>query len=312
MKFFVLKNLSLRMNSSNKPTLFVEHLDTIDCAVFDLLSGIVGRSWWVNLEIEGSVDKEGFIAEFGAIKKQAKKFLKFFIDHKLLVPQHSPHIAKDTSSNQERWIFSFPVFVKPWEYRCPQGAVLEIPTESIEEMFIEQEMEKHFSSSFLPSETKVRFRLEEEIFTENQAFYCYTHGLPKHRGYCQRLFHGHRSKIKIWKNTSIDRELEWYITKKTLRNSCHFASRSQVSENLDQLVLGSLGRTENMITLCYRGTMGEFFAKLPANHVFLLPNEATVEEIGYVIWKQLITDFPNKSAIQIACYEGIGKGVKYG
>lgn len=46
---------------------------------------IHGHSWWVELEIIGSVDRTGKILEFGAVKKAFREFLDSQYDHHLLL-----------------------------------------------------------------------------------------------------------------------------------------------------------------------------------------------------------------------------------
>ena len=55
--------------------------------------------------------------------------------------------------------------------------------------------------AFLPDNvTEVLVTLRNEDIPD--AFYHYTHGLQKHLGQCQRIAHGHRSRIEIYVNNS--------------------------------------------------------------------------------------------------------------
>lgn len=52
-----------------------------------------GHSWWVELEIRGSVDVNGMILEFGDVKRHFRSMIDNVFDHKLLLNRNDPLMA---------------------------------------------------------------------------------------------------------------------------------------------------------------------------------------------------------------------------
>jgi 6-pyruvoyl-tetrahydropterin synthase len=66
--------------------LFVEQLTVIDCAWLHSQRGLLGESWLVDLELEGRLDYQGMVLDFGRLKPQVKGVIDDTMDHRLLVP----------------------------------------------------------------------------------------------------------------------------------------------------------------------------------------------------------------------------------
>ena len=69
--------------------LFVEQLTVLDCAYLCAQRGLVGESWIVDLELVGSLDEQGMVLDFGAVKRQVRDAVEAVADHRLLVPTGS-------------------------------------------------------------------------------------------------------------------------------------------------------------------------------------------------------------------------------
>jgi len=66
--------------------LFVEHLTVLDFSRLDRERGLVGESWIVDLELEGELDPQSMVLDFGEVKRFARNAVEDCADHKLLVP----------------------------------------------------------------------------------------------------------------------------------------------------------------------------------------------------------------------------------
>ncbi len=135
-----------------------------------------------------------------------------------------------------------------------------------------------------------------ELRSEEGAgpFYQYSHGLKKHDGNCQRIAHGHRSRIEIYRNDQRDEALE-AVWAERLRD-IYIGTRSHLVE------VGA-----GMHHYRYRAPQGEFELKLPAECCYLIDTESTVEQIAAHLAAEIKREHPGDEVL-VRAYEGVGKG----
>ena len=91
-------------------------------------------------------------------------------------------------------------------HRSPSDAVLLIDNEAVTPEAVSGYLVDQFEKVLPKNVDGVSVALRTEIIPS--AYYHYSHGLKKHRGNCQRIAHGHRSKIEIFVNNQRDEQLE--------------------------------------------------------------------------------------------------------
>ena len=149
-------------------------------------------------------------------------------------------------------------------------------------------------------------KLREENISPTEASFRYTHGIQGHNGLCQRLFHGHRSRIEIFVGDERRPDLEHYIAREVFGSSIHIASLNQIKAGQGEV--GRRGSTNEPITLHYAGTLGLYEATLPANRVFFVESETSVESIAREIARVIKREENCTAPIKVISYEGIDKG----
>lgn len=128
-------------------------------------------------------------------------------------------------------------------------------------------------------------------------YYQYTHGLAKHRGHCQRIAHGHRSRIEVWLNNHKATQVEAMWAERL--KDTYIATTEHIQAN-------SIINGVQYSHIAYTAPEGEFEITLPQHVVFSIPTDTTVENIAAHL-AQLIADEQQTTTL-VKAYEGVNKG----
>ena len=271
------------------PRLFVEQLTVLDFAYLDAERGLVGDSWIVDLELDGKLDKQGMVLDFSAVKKRLKRALDGAADHRLLVPGRSPllHLVK----SGQRSGLAFKAATGDIEHQSPLKALAVIDAEAITLAALGTHLQAALKKA-LPRTITATLTLRHEAI--DGALYHYTHGLRKHAGECQRIAHGHRSRLEVSVNGRRDPRLE-----------------RALADHWRDIYLGSspdvVAHGKGRIRFAYRSREGEFELELPVDRCDLLPTDSTVERIAEHLAARAADERP-RAKIQVRAYEGVMKG----
>lgn len=273
------------------PRLFVDNLTVIDCSILDPKRGLIGASWSVNLELGGDLDHQSMVFDFAKVKKTVKQWIDQEVDHKLLVP--SSYKGVRITQSDESCDVNFETKDKlEIKHSSPASALCFIDAKRISRKRVRQFIAKRLADVLPSNVTDIKVTLHNEASIGR--YYTYSHGLKKHDGNCQRIAHGHRSKIEIWKNKVRSRKLEKQLADKW--SDIYLGTTEDVSE-FDSC----------KVSFNYTTEQGEFSLCLPEERVYLMENDTTVECIAEHVLSVLEQDMP-KASFKVRAYEGISKG----
>lgn len=270
--------------------LFVDNLTNVDFSYLHPQRGLLGETWLASTQLLGALDAQGMICDFGIVKKTLRNWLDDELDHRLAVPVHSPHLtltqAGDTIHLQ--WRFSDQVI----ESSCPRQAIalvdaIEISPNSVSQWAITQ------LKALLP-DTVDRLTLDFATEAIDGDFYHYSHGLKKHNGNCQRIAHGHRSKIQIWRDD--ERAHDWESAWANLFTDIYIGTRADIRD-----------ASATAVSFAYTTSQGSFALTLPAAATYLIDTDTTVELIAEHVAQTLKSAHPGHR-IRVKAFEGMGKG----
>ncbi|WP_369434303.1 6-carboxytetrahydropterin synthase [Psychromonas sp. MME1] len=188
------------------------------------------------------------------------------------------------------------------QLKCPNEAycLLESETVTLEllETYLEQVILLQLPDNITGLEVKLR---NEQIAT---PYYHYTHGLKKHNGNCQRIAHGHRSKIDIYIDDVYSDALvkDWANRWRDI----YLVSAEDVIDKGDLSFIVLQNKSDKLCT-AYHAQQGYFELLLPASRAEVLPRDTTVEELANYICEQIKARY-SEQKITVYAYEGIGKG----
>lgn len=278
--------------------LFVNDLTVIDFSYFDYQHGIVGESWIVDIVLGGELDQQGMVFDFGHVKKRIKSLIDEEVDHRFVLSTqtHALQVEAETVDQTPYLALTWQGASGDFQHRSPAQAALLIDAKTVSKKSVAEHLEVKIQAVLPSNVSSVSLTLREEI--TDGAYYHYSHGLKKHDGNCQRIVHGHRSKIEIYQNNQRNTELE-DLWSARFRN-IYIATNDDLIESYE-----SDGQT--YYRFGYEASQGRFELSLPAQKVYLMDSDSTVELIAAHIADCCAHDHPD-NYFEVRAYEGVGKG----
>ena len=277
------------------PALFVDQLTVIDFAFFDPVRGIVGESWIVDLVLEGELDDQGMVFDFGDVKKRIKQAIDATLDHKFAVPAEYTEL----SVTKDGGLLTLEMRDKQgrfYRHQSPGQAVAMVPAETVTRESALPILHEACSKVVPDNVKKIFLNLRTEDI--HGDYYHYAHGLKKHLGDCQRIAHGHRSQIHIFENGERNKNLETYWCE--LWRDIYIGTAEDLQKDFEDDGV-------QYFEFSYQSEQGEFSLVLPAESCHIMEQDSTVELIAQHIVDQLKEKHP-KSQIEVRAFEGVNKG----
>lgn len=270
--------------------LFVEQLTVLDCSYLCAERGLVGESWIVDLELVGDLDDQGMVLDFGAVKRQVRDAVESVADHRLLVPRQSPALQISESAGRTQLVFSSSI--GDICHHSPSNALALLDSTTIADEPLRTALLAAAWKTVPGNVRDIRIHLRHELI--DGAWYRYTHGLKRHQGLCQRIAHGHRSRLRIDVDGRRNRDLEakWAAGWQDI----YLASREDLA-----------GEANGLCHFSYVAQEGLFELSLPSHRCALMESETTVEQIAQFIADQQASQHPG-SSVEVRAYEGVAKG----
>ncbi len=276
-------------------SLFVDQLTVIDASRLDEERGLVGESWIVDVELEGDLNVQGMILDFSDLKSKTKRAVDGGFDHRLLLPTRHPgcRIKHKHDCVEVSFRLSSGTHIR---HISPACAVGEIPATTVDADTVAAAIEAELRPELPGNIARLQIRLRHEP-TDSPVFH-YSHGLRQHAGACQRIAHGHRSRIEISRDGVRDPQLESRWAE--LWKDIYIGTKPDLVEQ-------STAEGVNHCRFGYRTEEGEFELELPQRHCYLIESDSTVENLARYTAESLKREFP-ASAFRVRIFEGVGKG----
>lgn len=275
--------------------LFVDNLTVIDFAYFDPKRGIIGESLILDVELFGELNDEGMLFDFSYVKKRIKSCVDSLVDHKLLIARdHKAVTYEHTPQHLELNLIT--ESGDSYRHISPEQAVFFVSSDIINADTISCAIHDEIKAILPNNVTQIKLKLREENI--QHEYFHYSHGLKKHFGDCQRIAHGHRSKIEIWENEQYSSHWSSYIAKKW--QDIYLATKEDIKNS--QIIDGN-----EYLVFEYHANQGLFQLTIAKSRCYLIETDTTVELIADYLAKYLKSKQPG-SSFKVKAFEGVDKG----
>lgn len=278
-------------------SLFVDALSVIDFSYLDAQRGVVGESWIVDIEMSGDLNDEGMVFDFGHVKKAIKAEIDRGMDHAFVIPTGLPglEVRRGDTTSSVRLHRPDTGFIL--DYQAPNEAYYWLDTEAVTPEAATRTIEQQVRAVVPDNVTDIRIHLRTESMGE-QPYYHYSHGLKKHAGDCQRMIHGHRSRLVIERNGQRTTEQEAALAREW--QDIYLVTAEDIVET--RTVLDVL-----CYDMAYQAQQGDFSLTLPQARCAVLDTDTTVELIAQHILARVGSAEP-EAQWTVRAFEGVDKG----
>ena len=286
--------------------LFVNDLTVMDFSYLCAKRGMVGESWIVDVVLDGALNDESMIEDFSLVKKNLKRLIDDYVDHKLLVPAEYDKVAIRREEGDRVEVVYNTENQQTFALYCPDDAYAFIYSEEITMQSVGDYLKEVIATHLPDNVNGLHLSLRTEVI--NTPFYHYTHGLKKHDGNCQRIAHGHRSKIDIYRQGKRcnDREQKW---SKRWQDIYIASSEDQLPST--ELSMSFSPADTGYLCFAYESSQGWFEIVLPEQACEVIDTDSTVECLAQFIYQQEYNAIPDNN-LKVIAYEGVGKGAMVG
>ncbi|RXJ73932.1 hypothetical protein CS022_06525 [Veronia nyctiphanis] len=289
------------MSSPQWSTLFIKGFTVIDSSFASKTRGLVGESWLVDITLKGTLNDESMIFDFGLVKKHIKSIIDEVADHKLIIPATCSGIEvvreNDTTSvtadfdNENNFVV-----------KAPENAFYFIDEDEVSASCIQVDLERKILAKMPANVTEVSIVLRTEALGD-APYYHYSHGLKKHQGNCQRIVHGHRSKIEIYEDGVRSDSLQRHWEKRW--QDIYLVSEEDI--NGYQSWQHTEVENQTFIHSSYSSSEGDFELLVHKSKCEVIPTDTTVEFLAEYIAHESLKK-SQCSRLEVFAYEGIEKG----
>ena len=276
-------------------TLFVNRLTVVDFSLLDPERGLLGESWIADILLEGTLDPQGMVLDFARVKRQVKEVIDRHFDHRLLLPGGYPGTKLAVEGDRCRLEFEMSSGERI-RHDSPCGAVTVIDADRVTPATVSGAVIERLKPALPGNVSRIELNLSVE--PAEGACYQYSHGLRHHDGNCQRIAHGHRSRIVIQRDGARSDALEraWAARWRDI----YIGTRGDLAaeREIDGVPY---------LAFAYSATQGAFELELPKRRCYLIDTDSTVENLAEHIARQLKREHP-ESGFQVRAFEGVDKG----
>ncbi len=286
--------------------LFVNDLTVIDFSYVCKERGIVGESWIVDVLLDGALNEQSMVLDFAIVKKQIKAIIDDAVDHKLLLPMQADEVTlADSPHHLNHKTLDYISDRTSYYLQSPQCAFAQLDCSAI----TIDSVTEHLNAIIMAELPENVMGLTLVLRPENilSDYYHYTHGLKLHDGNCQRIAHGHRSKIQIFLDDEKDVQLEHQWCQRW--QDIYIASEcDRINQDCIELSTTAINNlTPDHQYFSYTAPQGRFDIAVESKVLDVVDCDSTVELLADFIARQLKKDFPNK-VVKVIAYEGVAKG----
>lgn len=276
--------------------LFVDNLTVIDCSYLHPRYLVEGESWICDISLRGKLDEQSMIMDFSHVKKVIKQAIDRMADHSLIVPTQSNNLKLISDHNGIVTLIWRDENGREMVHHSPQQALWLLPGDQVTPQAVADHLADSIKPLLNPSIEAITFHLRSEMI--EGPYYHYSHGLKKHDGNCQRIAHGHRSKIEIWKNGErADTLMEQWAQQ---WRHIYIGSAEDIAAEFTQ-------NGAAYYRFAYMANQGAFELSLPQAMCDIIPCDSTVECIAAHMAGKLKAADPT-AHFRVKAYEGVGKG----